>query len=509
MAILRDPMPQASPGTFRLSKSKYLSGLQCQKRLYLEIHAPTLASAPDEQTQAILDMGTEVGELARRRFPGGLLVTADHRHPTEALRQTAALLADPAVPAIFEGALEYDRVLVRVDILERVASASGGPDAWRLIEVKSSSRAKDIHVSDLAIQAHVLRGAGLSLDGTWLMHINTQYVYPGGPLDLTQLFSLHDLSVQVAALQPDVAPRLARMKTMLQAPLPPAIEPGSHCHQPYDCPFWDHCTKEKPARWIYHLPGSAQTVERLARQGVETIDAISQDVTLTPVQRRVKDNVEWVDARLNDALSSIRFPVHHLDFETFMPAIPKFPMTRPYQTIPTQWSNHIEMEGGQVRHVAYLCRDPDDPREEFAVTLLEALGREGSICVYSDYERTVLQRLADALPSLRADLTQVIARLWDLLTIIRAHYYHPAFAGSFSIKTVLPALVPDLSYADLEIREGGTAARAYQQMVFEETDWVEKERLRDALLQYCERDTLAMVAVRKALAARAMEARHD
>jgi predicted RecB family nuclease len=502
-------MPQASPGIFRLSKSKYLSGLQCQKRLYLEIHAPTLASAPDEQTQAILDMGTEVGELARRRFPGGVLVTADHRHPTEALRQTAALLADPAVSAIFEGALEYDRVLVRVDILERVASASGGPDAWRLIEVKSSSRTKDVHISDLAIQAHVLRRAGLSLDGTWLMHINTQYVYPGGPLDVTQLFSLQDLSAQVAALEPDVAPRLARMKTMLQAPLPPAIEPGSHCHQPYDCPFWDHCTKEKPARWIYHLPGNAQTVERLARQGVETIDAIPPDVKLTSLQRRVKDDVEWVDARLTDALSSVRFPVHHLDFETFMPAIPKFPMTRPYQTIPTQWSNHIEMEGGQVRHEAYLCRDPDDPREEFAVTLLESLGREGSICVYSDYERTVLQRLADALPSLRADLTQAMARLWDLLTIVKAHYYHPAFAGSFSIKSVLPALVPDLSYADLEIREGGTAARAYQQMVFEETDWVEKERLRDALLQYCERDTLAMVAVRKALAARAMEARHD
>lgn len=502
-------MSHTPPGTARLSKSKYLSGLQCQKRLYLEIHAPTLATAPDEQTQAILDMGTEVGELARRRFPCGVLVTADHRHPTEALRQTAALLADPAVPAIFEGALEYDRVLVRVDILERVASASGGSDAWRLIEVKSSSRAKDVHVSDLAIQAHVLRGAGLTLDGTWLMHINTQYVYPGGPLDLTQLFSLQDLSTQVAALEPDVAPRLTRMKAMLQAPLPPSIEPGRHCHQPYDCPFWDHCTKEKPARWIYHLPGNAQTVERLVRQGVETIDAIPPDVKLSSVQRRVKDNVEWVDARLRDALSSVRFPVHHLDFETFMPAIPKFPMTRPYQTIPTQWSNHIETQDGQVRHQAYLCRNPDDPREEFAVTLLESLGREGSICVYSDYERTVLQRLADALPSLRADLAQAMARLWDLLTIVKAHYYHPAFGGSFSIKSVLPALVPDLSYGDLEIREGGTAARAYQQMAFEETDWVEKERLRDALLQYCERDTLAMVAVRKALAARAMEPRND
>lgn len=503
MAIVPDQASYAPPGTFRLSKSKYLSGLQCHKRLYLEIHAPNLATAPDEQSQAILDMGTEVGELARRRFPGGVLVTADHRHPAEALRRTAALLADPAVPAIFEGAVEYDRVLVRVDILERVASTPDGRAVWRLIEVKSSSRTKDIHVSDLAIQAQVLRGAGLQLEGTWLMHINTRYVYPGGPLDLTQLFSLQDLSIPVAEQEAAVAPRLAEMKTMLHAPVPPAIEPDGHCHQPYDCPFWDHCTKDKPVRWIYHLPGHTQTIEQLARRGIDTIDAIPQDVTLSSVQRRVKDDVEWVDARLHTALLSVRYPVHHLDFETFMPAIPKFPMTRPYQTIPTQWSNHIETEGGLVRHESYLCRHPDDPREEFAVTLLESLGRKGSICVYSAYERAVLQGLAETLPSLRADLTHVIARLWDLLTVVKDHYYHPAFAGSFSIKSVLPALVPDLSYGDLEIREGGTAARAYQRMIFEETDWVERERLRDALLQYCERDTLALVAVRKALAARA------
>ncbi|MDE3118854.1 MAG: DUF2779 domain-containing protein, partial [Nitrospirota bacterium] len=242
------------------------------------------------------------------------------------------------------------------------------------------------------------------------------------------------------------------------------------------------------------------------QQGIDTIDAIPRHVTLSSVQRRVKDNVEWVDARLQAALSSVRYPVHHLDFETFMPAIPKFPMTRPYQTIPTQWSNHVETEEGQIRHEAYLCRDATDPREEFATTLLASLGREGSVCVYSDYERTVLQRLADALPSLRAELLQAIARLWDLLTIVKTHYYHPAFAGSFSIKTVLPALVPDLSYEDLDIREGGTAARAYQQMAFEETDWVEKERLREALLKYCERDTLAMVAVRKALSAKVSSA---
>src|SRR5579885_948472 len=147
------------PGV-RLSKSKFLSGLQCPKRLYLEIHAPELATKPDEQQQAILDMGSEVGVLARRRFSNGVLVEADHRHPTAALEQTAKLVANPNVPAIFEGAFEYDRILVRVDILERLEPGVDGAPRWRLIEVKSSTRVKETHLEDLAVQTHVVKGAG-------------------------------------------------------------------------------------------------------------------------------------------------------------------------------------------------------------------------------------------------------------------------------------------------------------------------------------------------------------
>ncbi|MBM4123748.1 MAG: DUF2779 domain-containing protein [Nitrospira sp.] len=499
------PTPRA-PGSYRLSKSKFLSGLQCHKRLYLEIHQRELAAEPDEQTQAILDMGTAVGEEARCLFPGGVLVEADHRHPTEALRRTAELLGDPSVPAIFEGAFEFEEVLVRVDILERVPRGAAGPgatpDAWRLIEVKSSTRVKDIHLEDLAVQSHVLAGAGILLAGTWLMHINNQYVYPGGEIDLGQLLALVDLGEPVAARIGEVPARLAEMKAMLAQPHPPAIEPDSHCHSPYDCPFWEHCTKDKPERWIYHLPGGERTYKQLAARGIQTIDEIPPDFKLSILQRRVKDDREWVGVQLRAALDSVRYPVHHLDFETFMPAIPKFPMTRPYQTIPTQWSNHIETEPGEVRHEEYLCLEARDPREELAVTLLESLGREGSICVYSSYERSVLKSLAETLPSLKPELELAIARLWDLLPVIQAHYYHPQFGSSFSIKSVLPALVPSLDYGDLEIQEGSLAAQHYYRMVFEATDWVEKERLREALLKYCQRDTLAMVELRRALLSR-------
>ncbi|MDH4098320.1 MAG: DUF2779 domain-containing protein, partial [Nitrospira sp.] len=180
--------------TPRLSKSKFLAGLQCHKRVFLDVHHPDWASPPDPSTQAILDMGTEIGERARSRFPGGVLIGESYRKREAALAHTASVLADLTVPAIFEGAFLYDGVLVRVDILERVRGNEGEHLGWRLIEVKSSSRVKDIHLHDLAIQRYVLQGTGLTVLSACLMHLNTQYVYPGDALDLDALFKLQDVT---------------------------------------------------------------------------------------------------------------------------------------------------------------------------------------------------------------------------------------------------------------------------------------------------------------------------
>ena len=500
MLILPEPAARSS---YRLSKSRYLSGLQCHKRLYLEVHAPGLATQPDAATQAILDMGTDLGELARQRVPGGRLVMVGYRQSQEALAQTAELLQDPTVPAIFEGAFQFNQVLVRVDVLQRVGVNELGQPTWRLVEVKSSTKVKATHVDDLTIQSYVLEGLGLVLAEICLMHVNTQYVFDGRYLDLDQLFGLRSLTETVRPRLPEVPARLAAMQAMLEGMSAPAVMPDEHCQSPYECPFWTHCIEHKPARWIYHLPGSSKTVVQLRELGVETIDEIPDHVALTPVQRRVKDNREWVGEGLRSALETIVYPVHHLDFETFMPAVPKFVDTRPYQVIPTQWSNHIEQPDGTLTHAEFLCRDERDPREELAITLLESLGQTGSICVYSSYERSVLERLAEDFPSLRKDLKRVVARLWDLHVIIRDHYYHPAFEGSYSIKAVLPAVMPSLSYADLVIRDGGVAACEYSRMIFTVTDWIEKAQIQEALLRYCERDTLAMVELRRELKRRA------
>jgi hypothetical protein len=240
-------------------------------------------------------------------------------------------------------------------------------------------------------------------------------------------------------------------------------------------------------------------VDQLTQQGVTTIDEIPVGTKLSPVQRRVKENVEWVSPRLGPVLKAVKYPVHHLDFETVMLAVPRFLETRPYQSLPFQWSNHIEEATGELRHDEFLHKDLSDPRKTLAESLLKSLGSKGHICVYSPYEKSVIEQLAEALPSLRTALRALAQRIWDLHPIVRDHYYHPLFHGSYSLKEVLPALIPSLGYEDLAIKEGGHAASEYYRMVFVETDWVERETIEGALLRYCARDTLAMVELRRAL----------
>jgi len=307
----------------------------------------------------------------------------------------------------------------------------------------------------------------------------------------------------VTSRRDEVLRQVTAMKTVLVQNQPPAIEPDHHCHSPYECPFWNHCTKSKPARWIYHLPGSKHIVGRLVDQGISTIDDIPAGTTLSFVQRRVKENVEWVSAKLGPVLRSVEYPVHHLDFETVMLAVPRFPATRPYQAIPVQWSNHIEQESGELMHKEFLHDAVSEPRKRWAEALIEAIGEQGSICVYSPYERVIMEQVAEAFPEFRSAIKQIVKRVWDLFPIIRDYYYHPAFQGSYSIKSVLPAVVPSMGYDDLVIREGGQAASEYYRMVFVETDWIEQSSIREALLQYCARDTMAMVKLRRVLGEKA------
>ena len=485
-----------------LSKSRYLSGDQCHLRLWYDSYERHLSPPPDDALQAVFDTGHEVGEFACERHPGGHSVGHDHRHVREALEETRQILRAGAAPALFEPAFRHEGVLVRVDILERLPG--GG---WRMGEVKSTTRLKDVFVLDLAVQLWVLRGAGLDVREVEVITLNRDYVYDGVRLDLDALFRRHPLTDQAEALQGTVGAGVREMLAMLGGTAAPEIAPGDHCFDPYDCPYYAHCTRDhvSPDHGIDELPwlrGARRG--QLQDAGIVEIRDVPAEFPLSYVQRivrrAVQQNCAVIHGDVAAELAGLRSPVRYLDFETFSPAIPRFAGTRPYDAVPFLFSVHSERDGSPLEHTDYLHEEDDDPRPRLADRLIEAVGSHGSICTYSGYERSVLTALAAAVPERADELAAVSARLFDLLPVVRNTCYHPEFRGSFSIKNVLPALVPGMGYGDLEIPDGQAASVAYMRAL-DGGDGEERQRLFGDLRAYCARDTLAMVRLREALGA--------
>ncbi len=480
-----------------------MAGLQCLKRLYLDVNHRHLADPVDPGQQAVFDAGHAVGELARQRFPGGTLVEAKYYEQVRAERSTRVLLSDASVPALYEAAFSFEGIRTRVDILAR---AEGGK-AFDLIEVKSSTRLKEReHLPDVSIQLHVVEGAGVPVRRVFLMHIDTDYVYQGGYHDLERLFHLEDVTDIARDYVADVAPgRLAEMWSVLRLADTPGIETGRHCKSPYRCTFFGHCHADDPEHPIAELPRLSQSdEERLRGLGIRDIGGIPPDAgDLTDIQRRVigcvASGTAYIGPNLAARLSEIGSPASFLDFETITPAIPLFAGTRPYHLIPFQWSLHVRDADGSLSHREYLHGDSGDPREALIESLLEAVPAGGSIVAYSGYEARVLRQLAVEFPGYQAPLLHLVERLVDLLPIVRDTYYRPEFHGSFSIKSVASALVPDLAYDDLEIADGLAASAAYLRLLTGEVPGPDAARIRDSLLTYCARDTEAMVGVYEAL----------
>ena len=484
-----------------LSKTRFLAGLQCHKRLYFECFHPELADTFDAGRQAILDAGTRVGELARDLYHGGFLIAEDHLHHNEAVSSTEEALTDPSTQAIYEAAFLYDNIRIRADILKRAVN-----DMFDLIEVKSGTSVKPEHIPDVAVQLYVLQGCGIPVGRVCLCHLNKEYVYQGGSYNLSQLFSVEDITDKAQQLQPDVPMLLEEMRLPLWGLEPPDIKPRRQCLKPYQCEFYGHCHIDEPEYHISQLPRAREDLLlALEDASIEDIRDIPEGFPgLNATQKRVRDcvvsNRVYLDPALPKALGQLEYPIHFLDFETFNPALPLYVGTRPYQVIPFQWADHTITEDGGLGHQEFLYDGFDDPREPFAMSLLETLGKNGSIVVYSGFEATRIRELAENLPHLSQDLLGLLeGRIVDLLALIRKHCYHQEFHGSFSIKSVLPALVPDLDYSDLEVSDGMQAEAAYTDMIRQETPADRRKQLRESLLAYCMRDTEAEVRLFEAL----------
>jgi predicted RecB family nuclease len=486
-----------------LTKSRYLAGLQCPRRLWLALHRSEAATEPDAADGLRADEGREIERHAQALFPAGRRVEARER--AAALDETARLLRDPSVPAIFEAAFAADGLWARVDVLERL-----GPDSWALHEVKSATRVRSDHMDDVAFQLLVLEANGIEPERACVLHTNASYVRGDGEVDWSQFLRSSDVTRRARNRLGDVRADLVRLRAVPGQSEPPRVEPSEHCRRPRWCAFWDHCTSAKPVDWIGRLPGlTGARLVWLQQQGIEHLDQIPADFELSDLQLRVKRSLtegrELVSDELAGLLEDLGPPTLSLDFETWGPAIPQFSGTRPFQQVPFQWSLHAEAKDGALTHSEFLAPSGVDPRRPFAESLLAALGDDRTpVLVYSGFEGDRLRELARDLPDLARRLDAVRARLCDLHALVRGHVYHPGFGGSFSLKRIAPALVPGFGYADLEsVAGGGEAVVALERLATGGLEPEAETQLRRDLLSYCARDTLALVEVHRALRARA------
>jgi predicted RecB family nuclease len=472
-----------------LSKSRFVSGLQCHGLLWWKVHEPDAPELqPDVAQQAVFDQGHEVGARACEQVPGGVLIDQEASFG-DRLRQTQEALAAGA-PVIYEASFSADRVFAAIDILERT------PTGFNLIEVKSTTSVQDKHIPDAAVQIHVARQSGLEVERAELMHLNRECSYP----DLDDLFVREDVTAAAEAFLPDIPSEIEAQLAMLDGPRP-TTSIGAHCTQGYVCPFFDRCwpqTTPDHVRSLHRFSKARQA--ELIESGVESICALPPNETLSDLNRRqiraARAGGRIIGRGLARDLEPFSGRIAHLDFETVSLAIPVWDGCAPWTQMPVQFSCHVEDDFGGWDHHEFLAEDGSDCRPAMAEALLAACELADSVVAYNaGFEKRCIRQLAEAVPERAEQLEDLAGRLVDPLPVIRNNIYDPAFLGSFSLKSVLPVLVPDLGYDDLEVAEGQTATVLLARLLFARETIPESEKadLRRHLLAYCERDTWATV----------------
>ena len=437
-----------------LSKSTFMYGHQCPKRLFLHKFAPELRNPISEAQQIVYATGTNAGILAQDLFPGG--VNAEPETPYEfhiSVQKTKEFI-DASEIIIYEAAFNYEGVLCAIDLLVKME------DGWHAFEVKSTNSAKSPHIQDAALQYYVMTNCGLDVKNISIVHFDKEYV-KRGPIDVQQLFQKSPILGQVIELQEFISAKAKELKELVINRIEPDIAPGDHCLKPYECDFTNHCWKNRvePAPKDY---------------GEEKIDS----------------------EELQRFMESLTYPLYFFDFETVAYGVPEYNESRPHQAVPFQFSLHvIDQPGAEIRHIEYLGNGIEDPRPELINSMIENLGTRGTILVwYKPFEYSITGQLAIDFPQFAKELIAIQARLVDLMVPFKqGHYRHPDMSGSSSIKKVLPVLIPELSYENLNIGEGRTASLTYSQLPSMDSEMREQKIL--DLLEYCKQDTWAMVRI--------------
>jgi len=474
-----------------LTKSLFLSGLRCPKKMWLEINNFERRESTSLAQQKLINQGFEVQEYARQKFSDSYLIEGKS---LEAIEKTQEYLLDSSIGCLFEAAFLFDDILVRCDILQKTSNGT-----WDLIEIKSSGSVKPEHIDDVAIQKYVLVNCSLPINKVQIMHINTKdCFFP----NLDNLFVIEDISSHVNnQLSEGLESKINELKQIINNNAEPINFIGKHCNIPHACPFKSHCWKDVPQASIFTIPRlSTEKLNQLIEKQIFAIEDIDNRIKLTSKQQEyvnliIREQPDIDYKEIGNALSELKYPLHFFDIETHNPAIPRFDGLKPYEQFIFQYSCHILQEDGILDHYEYLHTDTLDPRQSVIESLIHHIQPTGTIIVYhKSFEGSIIKKLAQDFPEYEEELLSIVERLWDLEEIFKKYYKHPEFYGSTSIKNVLPVLVQDLSYNDLEIQRGDAAQAIWDSMIICSNENQKLKMIKD-LKDYCALDTLAMVRI--------------
>ena len=477
----------------RLSKSQYLKGLQCPKALWLFRHQPDLAPPISEQKQWLFDSGHEVGTLAQACFENGHLIDAPYYQIDKAIESTNRSIA-VGREVIFEAtACSPDGAYSRIDVLRKIT----GTGNWDLIEVKQSTGIKDYHLDDIALQRYAFDGAGYDIRRSILMHLKRDYIRRG-ELDPQKMFLLEDCTDWALSRMAGIAAHMTFLLEIVNQPDEPSVPIGRHCRSPFECDYMGYCWQHVPDYSVFNVFGGAK-LDGLLAAGVLDLSDLPAGFPLTERQEidvhAYRNRSTHVDRYgIDSFLSTLKYPLYYLDYETIFPAIPLFDDSSPFQQIPFQFSLHIQdKKGGELTHIEFLHTEMTDPRPDFVAALVEHGGTEGSVIVYNmGFESRINRELSASFPRHAAALEKINSRMVDLLVPFRSrHLYHYKMTGSASIKSVLPAFVPDLTYDALAISDGGMASLNYLKCLGDRVSDDAQRKIHEALRQYCKMDTYA------------------
>jgi len=480
-----------------LSKSTFVRGLQCEKSLYLYKNHFNLKDTPSLSLKTIFEQGTSIGLLAQHLFPGGVdASTKSYININDSVKKTFDFI-NQGETTIYEATFIYNNVLAALDILVKKE------DGWHAYEVKSSTRISSTYLNDAAIQYYTIINSGINLKDISIIYINKNYLMNEN-IDVSQLFNIESVYDKVLKLNDRIPKDVNRFKKVLMSSKAPNVDIGTHCSKPYECDFKGVCWNHIPDYSIFDISRlSTKKKFDLYKKGIVKIDQV--DINKTPlnsdqliqVQSDLNNKTYIETKKIKKFIKDLKYPLFYLDFETISSAIPMYKNTKPYQQLVFQYSLHVQKSiNSKIVHSDYLANQNEDPRSQFIERLINDCGNYGDIIVYNiSFERGKLKNLIKNFPKYSFQLTSIINRLKDLMLPFKNKwYYSPKMKGSYSIKYVLPALVPDLSYDNLDIKDGGTASNIFLSMVNGTFNGDVKET-RKQLLEYCYMDTFAMVKI--------------